>query len=65
MKFYSANAYSYPVWKWDNTTFWASTSEIAEVYPPTTGNVEHFDFGVAAGSVGVAGGANPWYTIGA
>jgi hypothetical protein len=65
MKFYNPSAYSYPVWKWDNTTFWASTKEIAEVYPPTTGAVEHFDFGVAAGSVGVAGGANPWYTIGA
>jgi hypothetical protein len=65
MKFYTPDAYSYPVWKWDNTTFWASTSEISGVYPPTTGNVEHFDFGVHSGSVGVAGGANPWYTIGA
>jgi hypothetical protein len=65
MKFYNPDGYSYPVWKWDNTTFWVSTREIAEVYPPTTGNVEHFDFGASAGSVGVAGGANPWYTIGA
>jgi hypothetical protein len=65
MKFYTPDGYSYPVWKWDNTTFWASTKEIAEVYPPTTGNVEHFDFGVHTGSVGVSGGANPWYTIGA
>jgi hypothetical protein len=65
MRFYAPDAYSYPVWKWDSTTFWASTREIAQVYPPTTGNVEHFDFGVKPGSVGVAGGANPWYTIGA
>jgi hypothetical protein len=65
MKFYAPDAFSYPVWKWDSSTFWASTSEISGVYPPTTGNVEHFDFGVHAGSVGVTGGANPWYTIGA
>jgi hypothetical protein len=65
LHFYTPDAFSYPVWKWDSSTFWASTREIAQVYPPTTGNVEHFDLGVGAGSVGVAGGANPWYTIGA
>ena len=55
MHFYTPDSTSYPVWKYDNATFWASTD-----HP----DMEHFDLGVGAGSVGAAGGSNPWYTIG-
>lgn len=55
MHFYTPDAGSYPVWKYDNSTFWAGTG-----HP----DMEHFDLGVGAGSVGASGGANPWYTIG-
>jgi hypothetical protein len=64
LHFYTPDGRSYAVWKWDSATFWASTLDLDSVYPPTTGNMEHFDVGVAAGSVGAAGGADPWYTIG-
>ena len=65
LRFYTPDAHSYPVWKTDNATFWASTKDLDEVFPPTTGNMEHFTVGTGAGSVGATGGANPWYTIGA
>lgn len=55
MHFYSPDSTSYPVWKYDNATFWVSTD-----HP----DMEHFDLGASAGSVGAAGGDNPWYTIG-
>jgi hypothetical protein len=64
LHFYTPGAVSYPVWKTDSATFWASTKDLDEVYPPTTGNMEHFDVGASSGSVGASGGANPWYTIG-
>ena len=64
LHFYNPDAHSYPVWKWDNTTFWVGTLDLGDDYPPTTGNMEHFDVGAAAGSVGAAGGEDPWYTIG-
>ena len=55
MHFYTPEADSYPVWKFDNSTFWSSTG---------APNMEHFDVGASSGSVGATGGANPWYTIG-
>ena len=55
MHFYTPSADSYPVWKFDTSTFWASTD-----HP----DMEHFNLGASSGSVGAAGGANPWYTIG-
>ncbi|HET8908862.1 MAG TPA: hypothetical protein VFN11_18040 [Ktedonobacterales bacterium] len=64
LHFYTPDAHSYPVWKTDSSTFWASTKDLSNVYPPATGNFEHFTVGSTSGSVGVAGGANPWYTIG-
>ncbi len=51
---YSPDTSNYPVWKWDNSQFWATTSAPA---------LERFNRG-GSGSVGVAGGQNPWYTIG-
>jgi hypothetical protein len=62
--FYGPSSRSYPVWKWDNTAFWASSLDLDDVYPPTTGALEHFAVGTAAGSVSAAGGSDPWYTIG-
>lgn len=64
LNFYNPDGFSYPVWAWDSGSFWVSTQEIDSVYPPNTGNVEHFTVGTPAGTVGFAGGSNPWYTIG-
>jgi hypothetical protein len=64
LHFYGPSCRSYPVWKWDTSAFWASTLDLESVYPPTTGNLEHFALGVDPGSVSAAGGSNPWYTIG-
>ncbi|HEY1390363.1 MAG TPA: hypothetical protein VGF38_17635 [Ktedonobacterales bacterium] len=64
LHFYTPDGRSYPVWKTDNATFWAGTKDLADIgFGPAT-NMEHFDLGVGAGSVGAAGGSNPWYTIG-
>jgi hypothetical protein len=64
LRFYTPDGRSYPVWKTDSATFWASTKDLDNVYAPAFGNMEHFTVGTGAGSVGAAGGANPWYTIG-
>ncbi len=50
---YSPDTTDYPVWKWDNSQFWAQAS----------GGMYHFALGGSSG-MGVAGGLNPWYTIG-
>lgn len=50
---YSTDTTSYPVWKWDSSEFWAQAS----------GGLYHFMRGGSSG-LGVAGGLNPWYTIG-
>ncbi|HEX8730622.1 MAG TPA: hypothetical protein VF725_01070 [Ktedonobacterales bacterium] len=50
---YSPDTVGYPVWKWDNSEFWAQSS----------GSVYHFARGGSSG-LGVSGGLNPWYTIG-
>jgi hypothetical protein len=63
MKFYNPDGKSYPVWKWDSSAFWSATKYNADNYP-SLGNVEHYDIGASAGSVGVSGAYNPWYTIG-
>jgi hypothetical protein len=51
---YSKDTFDYPVWKWDNSQFWATTSAPA---------LERFTLG-GSGVVGVPNGQNPWYTIG-
>lgn len=59
MHFYtSGDSLSYPVWKYDNVTFWATTAASPVV------TMERFTVGTSSGSVGVSGGNNPWYTIG-
>jgi hypothetical protein len=50
---YSPDSTDYPVWKWDSSEFWAQAS----------GGLYHFIRG-GSSSMGVAGGLNPWYTIG-
>ena len=61
---YSPDTYNYPVWKWDSTQFWAGTIDAANTEPGvTTGSLYRFTRG-GGSAVGVAGGYNPWYTIG-
>lgn len=64
MHFYTPDATSYPVWKTDSAIFWVGTNDLEGGSLPGYGNIEHFNLGTGAGSVGVSGGANPWYTIG-
>jgi hypothetical protein len=53
LHFYNGDASSYPVWKYDNSGFYASTGDILA-----------FTVGTAAGATAFSGGLNPWYTIG-
>jgi hypothetical protein len=53
LHFYTGDAASYPVWKYDSSGFYAST-----------GDVLAFTVGTAAGATTFSGGLNPWYTIG-
>jgi hypothetical protein len=53
LHFYNGDAASYPVWKYDNSGFYASTGDILA-----------FTVGTAAGAPTFSGGFNPWYTIG-
>jgi hypothetical protein len=50
---YPPDTTDYPVWKWDNSAFWAQAS----------GGLYQFHLG-GASSLNAAGGLNPWYTIG-
>jgi hypothetical protein len=61
---YTPDTYNYPVWKWDSTQFWAGKVDVANADPgASTGSLYRFNRG-GSSSVGVAGGYNPWYTIG-
>jgi Tol biopolymer transport system component len=59
---YSPDTYNYPVWKWDSSQFWAGKVDAADG-TSTTGALYRFNRG-GSSTVGVAGGYNPWYTIG-
>jgi hypothetical protein len=62
---YSPDTYNYPVWKWDSTQFWAAKVDAADAQPgASAGSLYRFNRG-GSSAVGVAGGYNPWYTIGA
>lgn len=66
LHFYSPDGVSFPVWKWDSATFWTAHAEPGNgTGSGATPNIEHYSVGAASGSLGVAGGYNPWYTIGA
>jgi hypothetical protein len=60
---YTPDAVDFPVWKWDSSQFWAATKEPGDNYGGA-GALESFTVGAASGTTGVAGGYNPWYTIG-
>ncbi|HUY77969.1 MAG TPA: hypothetical protein VMV29_14445 [Ktedonobacterales bacterium] len=65
LHFYSPDGVSFPVWKWDSATFWAAHAEPGNgTGNGATPNIEHYNVGAGSGSLGVAGGYNPWYTIG-
>jgi hypothetical protein len=55
---YTPDASSFPVWKWDNSSFWASSGDIG---PDTA--IHYFTVGVSGSVIGVNHGFNPWYTI--
>jgi hypothetical protein len=62
---YSTDTFNYPVWKWDNSQFWAAAVGAADGMggASTSPRLERFNRG-GSGAVGVANGFNPWYTIG-
>lgn len=61
---YSPDTYDYPVWKWDSSQFWAAkTANGTGDFTSTSGGLYRFTLG-AGSALGVAGGYNPWYTIG-
>ncbi len=60
---YTPDAVAFPAWKWDSSQFWAATAEDSDA-GYTAGHLENFVIGAGSGTVGVAGGYNPWYTIG-
>ncbi|HKB47361.1 MAG TPA: hypothetical protein VKC57_06670, partial [Ktedonobacterales bacterium] len=60
---YTPAAVAFPVWKWDSSQFWAATAEDSDA-GYTHSNLMNYHIGTSAGVVGVAGGYNPWYTIG-
>lgn len=64
LHFYSPDGVSFPVWKWDNSEFWAAHAE-----PGNSGNgvspaLYRYVVGAASGVLSTSGGLNPWYTIG-
>lgn len=60
---YSPDTYNYPVWKWDSSQFWAGSIDAADSTPLSHAALYQFTLG-GSSVVGVAGGFNPWYTIG-
>lgn len=64
LHFYTSDAGSYPVWKYDSSGFYASTKSV-DVYPPDpSGDILSFTVGTATGTNAFSGGVNPWYTVG-
>jgi hypothetical protein len=61
---YTPDAVAFPVWKWDNSQFWAATKEDTNGDYGGASALENYAVGAASGTTGVAGGYNPWYTIG-
>ena len=60
---YHPDAYDFPVWKWDSSTFWAASEATSDI---GSGSSDIYDFKVSGStsSVGVGHAYNPWYTIG-
>ena len=60
---YTPDAFAFPAWKWDSSQFWAATAEDSDA-GYTHGDLRNYVVGAASGTIGVANGYNPWYTIG-
>jgi hypothetical protein len=60
---YTPQGVGFPVWKWDNSSFWAASEPDPVVVPPFNGTLGYYQVGTASATVGVAGGYNPWYTL--
>lgn len=62
---YSPDTSQYPVWKWDNSQFWAATVSVDAMGGslPSNAGIENFHRN-GSSSLGVAKGFNPWYTVG-
>ncbi len=61
---YTPDAVSFPVWKWDSSSFWAAKKGPGDSLSPGTTALYSYTVGSASGTIGVPGGYNPWYTIG-
>jgi hypothetical protein len=61
---YTPDAVSFPVWKWDNSSFWAANKGPGDTGTTGTATLYYYTIGSPSGTVGVPGGYNPWYTIG-
>jgi hypothetical protein len=60
---YTPDALGFPVWKWDNSSFWAATQSDSGAPGASIGALDYYQVGTASAAVGVAGGYNPWYTL--
>ena len=64
LRFYTPDAVSFPVWKWDSSQFWAASKDDTEYNPPSPGAILNFPIG-GTSRIAAAGAYNPWYTIAA
>ncbi|MGZ3678332.1 MAG: hypothetical protein ACXWQR_07160 [Ktedonobacterales bacterium] len=61
---YTPDAVSFPVWKWDSSSFWAANKGPGDTRTTGTTALYYYTAGSPGGTIGVLGGYNPWYTIG-
>lgn len=61
---YTPDAVSFPVWKWDSSSFWAANKAPGDTGTTGTTVLYYYTVGSSSGTIGVPGGYNPWYTIG-
>ena len=60
---YHPDSFDYPVWKWDNSQFWAG-SVAGDTGPGQGSPALYNDHRGGSSSVFISHGYNPWYTIG-
>jgi hypothetical protein len=60
---YHPDAYDFPVWKWDSSTFWVATEATSDTGTGSS-NIYAFTVSSSTSTLGVSGAYNPWYTIG-
>ena len=65
LHFYTPDARSYAVWAWDSGRTFAAATDVDDFHSaPSLRALMTFAVGAAGGTVVVAGGVNPWYSIG-